>query len=102
MTLILSFYLPIAAGDKLYANAAARKMVLCVAMLIVLTGLAIEGSGAIINHGAKVAFMHARGERTMNADNEMLGAPAPGSRWPARSPSLSARRWRGRDASISR
>lgn len=59
ITLILSFYLPIAARDKLYANAAARKMALCVAMLIVLTGLAIEGSGAIINHGAKVALLHA-------------------------------------------
>jgi hypothetical protein len=56
--LILSFYLPIAARDKLYANAAARKMVLCVAMLIALSGLAIEGSGAVINHGAKVALLH--------------------------------------------
>jgi hypothetical protein len=27
-------------------------------MLIVLSGLAIEGSGAIINHGAKVALLH--------------------------------------------
>jgi len=59
ITLILSFYLPIAARDKLYANASARKMVLCVAMLIVLSGLAIEGSGAIINHGVKVALLHA-------------------------------------------
>jgi hypothetical protein len=58
ITLILSFYLPIAARDKLYANAAARKMVLCVAMLIVLSGLAIEGAGAVINHGAKVALLH--------------------------------------------
>lgn len=58
ITLILSFYLPIAASDKLYDNAVARKMVLCVAMLIVLTGLAIEGSGAVINHGAKVALLH--------------------------------------------
>jgi hypothetical protein len=59
ITLILCFYLPIAAGDKLFENAGARKMVLCVAMLIVLSGLAIEGSGAIINHGAKVALLHA-------------------------------------------
>src|SRR5580692_1641451 len=56
--LILSFYLPIVAGDKLYENANARKMVLCVAMLVVLSGLAIEGAGAIINHGAKVALLH--------------------------------------------
>jgi len=59
ITLILSFYLPIAASDQLYANAIARQMVLCVAMLIVLTGLAIEGSGTVINHGAKVALLHA-------------------------------------------
>jgi hypothetical protein len=59
ITMVLSFYLPIAVNDKLYANTAARKMVLCVAMLIVLSGLAIEGSGAIINHGAKVALLHA-------------------------------------------
>jgi len=57
MTLILSFYLPIAARDRLYANAAARKAVLCVAMLIVLTGLSIEGAGAIIDHGVKVALL---------------------------------------------
>jgi hypothetical protein len=54
--LILSLYLPIVAGEKLYANAAARKMVLRVSMLIVLSGLAIEGAGAIINHGAKIAL----------------------------------------------
>lgn len=57
ITLILSLYLPIAARDKLYANTNARKMVMCVAMLIVLSGLVIEGSGAIINHGAKIALL---------------------------------------------
>ena len=55
--LILSFYLVIAARDKLFANAAARKMVLCVAMLIAFSGLAIEGAGAVINHGAKVGLL---------------------------------------------
>jgi len=57
MTLILAFYLTIVARERLYENAAARKMALCVAMLIVLTGLAIEGSGAVINHGVKVALL---------------------------------------------
>lgn len=57
MTLVLSFYLPIAARDRLYANPAARRMVLCVAILIVLTGLSIEGAGAIIDHGVKVALL---------------------------------------------
>ena len=56
-TLILSFYLPIAARDRLHANAAARRMVLSVAMLIVLTGLSIEGAGAVIDHGVKVALL---------------------------------------------
>jgi hypothetical protein len=58
-TLILSFYLPIAARDRLYSNTAARRMVLSVTMLIVLTGLAIEGAGAVISHGAKVALLGA-------------------------------------------
>lgn len=57
ITLILSFYLPIAARDKLCENSAARKMVLWVAMLIVLTGLASAGSGAIISHAAKIAIL---------------------------------------------
>jgi hypothetical protein len=32
-------------------------MVLSVAMLIVLTGMVLEGSGAIIDHGVKVALL---------------------------------------------
>ena len=32
-------------------------MVLSVAMLIVLTGLAIEGAGAVVDHGVKVALL---------------------------------------------
>jgi len=60
-TLILALYLPFAAGERLASNPAARKMVLCVAALIVLTGLTMEGSGAIINHGAKLALRAAVG-----------------------------------------
>lgn len=56
LTLILALYLPIAAFEKLHANASARKMVLWVAMLIALSGFAIEGFGAVINHGAKIAL----------------------------------------------
>jgi hypothetical protein len=59
ITLILALYLPIAAADKVYANAIARKMVLCVSLLIVFTGMAIEGAGAIINHGVKIALLGA-------------------------------------------
>jgi hypothetical protein len=56
ITGILAFYLPIAARDKIYANAAARKMVLSVALLVVLTDLAAEGAGAVISHGVTVAL----------------------------------------------
>jgi len=56
--LILALYLPIAAAQKLAANRTARAMVMVVAMFVVLNGLAIEGAGAIINYGAKVAFIH--------------------------------------------
>ena len=55
--LILALYLPIVASRKLASNATARAMVLTVAGFIVLNALAIEGAGAIINHGAKVAFV---------------------------------------------
>jgi len=57
LTLTLSLYLPIAVREKLYANPSARKMVLCVAMLIALSGMGMEGFGAIVNHGAKVALL---------------------------------------------
>ena len=55
LVMILSIYLPIAASEKLHANATARKVVLWVALLIALNGLAIEGFGVVVNHGAKIA-----------------------------------------------
>ena len=57
MTLILALYLPVAAREPLYSSPAARNMVLAVAMLIVVTGLSIEGAGAVIDHGVKVALL---------------------------------------------
>lgn len=63
MTLILSFYLPIAARDKLASSAAARRMTLCVAALIALSGLALEGAGAVIDHGVKVGLLRPSGAR---------------------------------------
>jgi hypothetical protein len=57
--LILALLLPILAAKQLAANKAARAMVMVVAAFVVLNGLAIEGAGAIINHGVKVAFVHA-------------------------------------------
>lgn len=56
--LILALYLPIVAARKLASNAAARVMVMVAATFIILNGLAIEGAGAIVNYGAKVAFIH--------------------------------------------
>ena len=56
--LILALFLPIAALANLAASRVARTMVLSVAALVVLSGLAIEGAGAVINYGVKVAFVH--------------------------------------------
>jgi hypothetical protein len=57
VTAILALLLPIAAREQLYSNAAARKLVLSIAALIALTGLAVEGAGAVIDHGVKVALL---------------------------------------------
>ena len=56
--LILALYLPIVAARKLAVNKGARMMVMVVATFVILNGLAIEGAGAIINYGVKVAFVH--------------------------------------------
>jgi hypothetical protein len=57
---ILALYLPIVAAANLAVNRGARTMVLVVTALIVLNGLVIEGAGAVINHGAKLALMQGR------------------------------------------
>jgi hypothetical protein len=57
VTAILALLLPIAAREQLYSNAAARKLVLSIAALIAITGLAVEGAGAVIDHGVKVALL---------------------------------------------
>jgi hypothetical protein len=57
ITAILSFLLPMATREKLDSNSSARKLVLSVAALIVITGLAMEGAGAVIDHGVKVALL---------------------------------------------
>lgn len=58
VTAILAFLLPIVTRENLSANPVARKLVLSVAGLVVITGLAVEGAGAIIDHGVKVALLH--------------------------------------------
>jgi hypothetical protein len=57
ITAILAFLLPVATREKLSSNSAARKLVLCVAALIAITGLAVEGAGAVIDHGVKIALL---------------------------------------------
>ncbi len=55
MLLLLATFLPIAAYNDLPKNRSARNVVLCVAALIVLIGCAVDGSGAVIAMGAKLA-----------------------------------------------
>lgn len=56
--LILALYLPIVAAKKLATNTAARVTVMVVAGFVILNALAIEGAGAVINHGAKIVYIH--------------------------------------------
>jgi asparagine N-glycosylation enzyme membrane subunit Stt3 len=56
--LILALYLPIVAAQNLAKNKAARIVAMAVAGFVVLNALAIEGAGAVINYGVKVAFVH--------------------------------------------
>jgi hypothetical protein len=56
LTLILSYDLVLATRSKLHVNSSIRKLVLCLSMLIVLSGLAIEGFGGVINHGAEMSL----------------------------------------------
>ncbi len=56
-TAILAFLLPIATRENLSVNQAARKLVLSVAALVAITGLAVEGAGGVIDHGVKVALL---------------------------------------------
>jgi hypothetical protein len=57
ITGILAFLLPITTRERLDSNSAARKLVLSVAGMILITGLMVEGAGAVIDHGVKVALL---------------------------------------------
>jgi uncharacterized membrane protein YwaF len=57
MLLLLATYLPIAASNNLTMNKAARQIVLWVTGLIVMIGVAMDGSGAIIAMGVKVGLL---------------------------------------------
>lgn len=56
-TALLAFLLPLTTREKLFSNSAARKLVLSLAGLIAITGLVVEGAGAVIDHGVKVALL---------------------------------------------
>ena len=55
--LLLATYLPIAASNNLAADKGARRLVLCVAALVMALALMAEGHGAIISMGVKVALL---------------------------------------------
>jgi len=56
--LLLSTYLPVTtAGDRLLAGQPQRNLVLTVSLLIVLLGLFMEGAGATVSLGAKLALL---------------------------------------------
>jgi len=55
--LLLASYLPIAAAANLATNGGARKLVMWVSGMVVVVGLGLEGAGAIISMGAKVALL---------------------------------------------
>ncbi|MEN6441962.1 MAG: hypothetical protein ABFD97_25655 [Syntrophobacter sp.] len=57
MLVLLATFLPLAAAGNLASNKGARNLVLTVAGLIVVIGLAMDGSGAIIGMGAKLAMV---------------------------------------------
>jgi len=72
VTATLAFLLPIATREEADSNAVARKLILAVSGLIVITGLTVEGAGAIVNHGVKVALLPA-GDRVLHRASK--GAP---------------------------
>jgi len=57
VTLVLALYLPLVTRVDLTRSAKARLMTLAVSAMIVLSGLALEGAGALINFGAKAAYV---------------------------------------------
>jgi hypothetical protein len=56
--LILALLLPIVSRQKLVASWSARVMTIVVSVLVIGNALLVEGAGAVINHGAKLAFQH--------------------------------------------
>lgn len=54
--LLVATYLPIAAANDLAANRGARRLVLCLATMVLVLGLLAEGNGGVIAMGVKKAL----------------------------------------------
>lgn len=54
--LVLAILLPFVARQKLASNWSAKVMIMLLAVLVIGNSLAMEGAGAVINHGAKLAY----------------------------------------------
>jgi hypothetical protein len=57
--LVLALLLPIVVRQNLATSRGARAVTMTVAALVVINALAMEGAGAVINHGAKLALQFA-------------------------------------------
>jgi len=55
--LLLTAYLPITTSGNLYRNLGARRLTLVVSALIILTGLVMEGEGAVISMGVRMGLL---------------------------------------------
>jgi hypothetical protein len=58
ITLVLALYLPMVTRGNLVRSRPTQFMAMAVATMIVGSALVIEGGGAMINYGVKVAFVH--------------------------------------------
>lgn len=76
LTLVLTFFLPFAVKSDLLASRGARNVVRATAALVVLSGVAIEGAGAIISMGAKVAYMDLAAKAATTAAAPAATTPA--------------------------
>ncbi len=62
VVLILSLYLPLVAfRNSIANNTSAQKLLITLGVLILALMLYIDGAGAIISHGAEIAYMHKDG-----------------------------------------
>jgi hypothetical protein len=57
LLLLLATYLPVVAWRNLEQRPGARTLVIAIAALVVLTGLGMEGAGAVISMGVKTALL---------------------------------------------